>query len=113
MRRRNLVRSIIILLLLICWAVMPSAPQAQRSQGADYFRKSVQPFLAEHCYMCHNSKLKSGQLNLELYQTAAAVMQNREIFETVLQKLQAGEMPPEGLPRPNEAELKALMRWLE
>ena len=106
-------RSIIILLLLIWLAMMPSAPQAQRSQGPDYFNKSIQPFFAENCYMCHNSKSHAGGLNLESYKTAASVAEHRETFETILQRMRAGEMPPEGLPRPNEAQLKAVMQWLE
>ncbi|NOT63735.1 MAG: DUF1592 domain-containing protein, partial [Acidobacteria bacterium] len=37
----------------------------------------------------------------------------REQWETVLQKLQTGEMPPKGLPRPPAAELKAVIEWLK
>jgi hypothetical protein len=31
----------------------------------------------------------------------------------VLEKLRAGEMPPKAMPRPNEAELKAVIGWIE
>ena len=39
------------------------------------FARSVEPFLAENCYLCHNAKLKKGGLNLQAYNNAAAVIQ--------------------------------------
>jgi cytochrome c553 len=77
------------------------------------FQKTVQPFFAKNCYTCHNEKLTSGGLNLEQYKTSDAVVTNREKFETVLQKLQAGEMPPKGMPRPAAADLKAVETWIQ
>jgi len=70
------------------------------------FGKSIQPFFDKKCYACHNAKLKTGGLNLEADGTATSVLQEREKFEKILQRLQADEMPPKGLPRPNSAELK-------
>jgi mono/diheme cytochrome c family protein len=115
MSRRNLLRSAIILLLSpLCWlaAGLP-AHQAQRLQSGAEFERSIQPFLAANCYDCHNAQLKSGGLNLEAYQTAASVVQDRENWELVLQKLRTGEMPPKGMPRPKEEEVNTVVRWLD
>lgn len=121
MRRKNIARSLIVILLpLFCLTVALHARQRQRterqtkkSESTPTFEKTVLPFLSTNCYACHSSQLKSGDLNLEKYQTAASVLQDRGTWETVLEKLRTGEMPPKGMPRPNPAELGAVMRWIE
>ncbi len=113
MKRKNLVRLLIVLLPVLWFVTGPTAQQAQNVQKAADFNKSIQPFFAENCYVCHNTKKKSGELNLEQYQSAAAVIQNREQWEHVLLKLRTGEMPPKGFPRPDETELKTVIGWLE
>ena len=57
--------------------------------------------------------MKSGELDLKPYTTAAAVLRDRDIWQRVLERLRAGEMPPAGMPRPDEAELKAVVGWIE
>src|SRR5215475_1576013 len=111
-RRKTLIRSLVIL-TLVCAAVALRGSQAQRAQGRSDFEKSVLPFLVENCYACHNARRKSGELNLEQFKTAASMIQQRQTWEHVLQKLQAGEMPPKGAPRPDPAEQKAVISWVE
>jgi len=111
-RGKTLIRSLVIF-TLICAAVALRGSQAQRAQGRSDFEKSVLPFLVENCYACHNARRKSGELNLEQFKTAASMIQQRETWERVLQKLQAGEMPPKGAPRPDPAEQKAVISWVE
>jgi hypothetical protein len=113
MRRHNLLHILIVLLSLIWFAIGLPAPSAQKPERSGVFEKSIQPFFSETCYMCHNAELKSGGLDLELFKSAESITENRETWEHVLQKLQSGEMPPKGAPRPDEASLKAAIRWLE
>lgn len=59
-----------------------------------------QKLVDHYCLPCHSTTLKSGGLVLENSapdQPAAYP----EIWEKVIRKLQAGEMPPAGLPRPS------------
>ncbi len=113
MSRKNLARLLIVLLPLIWFVAGPPARQAQRSPGATAFEKSVLPFFAENCYVCHNAKKQSGGLNLEAYKTAASITQNRERWEMVLLKLRTGQMPPAAMPRPDAAQSKAVIGWIE
>nr|MDQ3012393.1 DUF1592 domain-containing protein [Acidobacteriota bacterium] len=110
MRRKNLARVLIIAAVLSGLAFVPSARQAQNKPD---FEKTIQPFLADNCIACHNEKRKSGELSLSQYRTAADVAQHREQWETILLKLKTGEMPPKGTPRPDPAELKAVIAWIE
>ncbi len=116
MRRKNLFRLLIVLLPLIWFAVGAPAQFAQKPAqptASAEFEKTLQPFLAENCISCHNAKKASGELNLELFKTAAAVLEHRDQWEHVLVRLRNHEMPPKGFPQPDAAQLKAVMSWLE
>jgi hypothetical protein len=109
----KLLRCLIILATLIGLALLRPVSEAQSSQSKVTFDKSVQPFLAKYCYMCHNPKVKSGELDLKSYQSAASLLSDRDTWEHVVQKMRSGEMPPPGMPRPDKAELEGVTRWIE
>ena len=89
------------------------APAPGQDSAADVtFTKSVRPFFAKNCYACHSSKLSSGGLSLEAYSSPTLFFQDRDEAAKILKKLQAGEMPPRALPRPNAEELKAVTNWI-
>lgn len=112
MNPKSCLRLLIILVPLIWFGFGAPTQLAQKAPVAE-FAKTVLPFLAENCIVCHSAKKASGELNLEQFKTAAAVMEHREQWEQVLLKLKTGEMPPKGFPRPDAAELKTVTGWLE
>ena len=106
------------LLALLCGIVFPAfaaqgtSPSGKAAQSSHTFENSVQPFLSRTCYPCHNAKLHSGNLNLERYTTGASVGADRDRWELILRKLQAGEMPPPGVPRPPQPEITVVTNWI-
>jgi mono/diheme cytochrome c family protein len=113
MSRKNLARLLILLFPLIGLLIAPPTQQAQKPANALSFEKTVQPFLAANCYACHNSRLQSGGLNLEVYKTRNTVLQDREQWERISQKMRTGEMPPKSMPRPNKTEALAVLKWID
>jgi mono/diheme cytochrome c family protein len=115
--RRNLFRAAKFAAEMAAAIVMPGlvvTPAAGQGSPADAaFIRSVQPFFAKNCYACHNPKLSTGGLNLEAYTSATLLSQDRDESEKILKKLQAGEMPPKGSPRPSAEELKVVTTWIE
>src|SRR5450755_1296879 len=91
----------LVMLLSMCDVVCLAAPP----QASLTFQDSIRPFLAQHCFSCHNVDLNAGGLNLEAFATPESRTKDGEKWELVLQKLQSGEMPPKGLPRPSETGL--------
>ena len=77
------------------------------------FDAAVKPVLAKTCAMCHNDSLASGGLNITAFLTPNSIATYRQGWETILQKIRAGEMPPKGIPRPPEAQLQALIAYVE
>ena len=57
-------------------------------------------------------QLPSGGLNLQTFQSSEAVTKDRAHWELILDKLRSRQMPPAGLPRPSEAELKPVTEWI-
>lgn len=115
MKNRNLLRAAIIIGLspLAWFALGWTTQKAQTTQTHGAFEPVIQSFFATHCYDCHNAQTNAGNLNLEAQRTAAGVLQQREQWEQVLRKIRSGEMPPKGMPRPQEAEIQAVTQWLE
>ena len=60
----------------------------------DSFESTVAPFLKKNCAMCHNSRKAEGSVNLLEFQNAASVTAKRDVWETVVRKIESGEMPP-------------------
>lgn len=92
-------------------ASVAAAPAAVNLPPLDF--APVKRFLDAHCIECHGEKLQKGDVTLNNYPNEASVLKDREVFEDVLEKLRAGEMPPKKKPRPAKADLDQFMRTVE
>ncbi len=68
--------------------------------------------LDKYCITCHNQRLKTAGLTLDKMDLDH-VPQGAEVWEKVVMKLRGGMMPPQGLPRPNQAAIDSMVSWLE
>ena len=68
--------------------------------------------LDKYCVTCHNQRLKTAGLMLDKMDLAK-VPAEAEVWEKVVRKLQAGVMPPPGMPRPDRATYDSVISWLE
>jgi len=69
--------------------------------------------IAGTCAACHNAERRSGGLNLVAINSGATVAAQQDVWEKILRKVRAGEMPPKGIPRPPQATMEAMMRSIE
>lgn len=77
------------------------------------FAAQVQPFLRTYCFACHGPEKKKAGLDLSRDATVKAIAHNARQWETVLERLRSGEMPPEGAPRrPKPQERAAVVAWM-
>jgi cytochrome c5 len=103
---RNIIIAFALSGSLAVYLYAADAPSAE-------FDAAVKPVLANTCAMCHNDRLASGGLNITAFLTPDSIAAYRQGWETILQKLRAGEMPPKGIPRPPQAQLQALIAYVE
>ena len=85
--------------------------QAQPASPADRYQATVAPFLAKHCLMCHSAKAKAANLDLERFQDVRAALAERDVWESVARRVQSGQMPPAGAPRPKPETVTAVLAW--
>ncbi len=75
-------------------------------------RSTVKKFVTRHCTNCHDSDVKKGGLDLDAL-SAKDVEAHPEVWEKVVRKLAARQMPPVGRPRPDERTYEAVVAALE
>jgi cytochrome c551/c552 len=102
-------------------AVRPQAPAVRPARPATRpAQRNAAPAIAEpdpalvqkYCVTCHNARAKTGGLSLD-GMTPADAGAHAEIWEKVARKIRGGMMPPQGMPRPDEATLDTFATALE
>ena len=68
--------------------------------------------IARYCAGCHNDKLKTAGVSLTSVHTADAAA-SAATLERVLRKVRTGEMPPLGLPKPDDAARASFVSYVE
>lgn len=81
--------------------------------GAE-FRRDVVPLIQSHCIECHDDQAREAELDLSGYRDVAEVIKSHRVWETVLQRVAAGDMPPEdAASQPTAAQRKTITDWIE
>jgi len=75
------------------------------------FENTVKPVLTGTCSACHNSQLASGGLDLAPFSKPESIVESRQGWERILERIRAGEMPPAGIPRP--ARMDAAIQYVQ
>ena len=91
---------------------LASAPQASVPGASPNMAATDRAVIDKYCVTCHNQRLKTGNLTLDsadLNNVAA----HPDVWEKVIRKVEAGMMPPAGVPRPDEATRRTLVSGLE
>ncbi len=77
------------------------------------FAGDVLPFVKSHCLTCHGTDKQEGKLDLSGDSSIAAVVKNHRVWDLVLERLEAGEMPPKkALRQPTPHERKLVSEWI-
>jgi mono/diheme cytochrome c family protein len=115
------------LLILCCIGIMSAVfavygktagQQAQSPAPTAEAVAAQKAVVTQYCMTCHSDKAKSAGMDsarkidfdsLDI----AHVEKNPETWELIVRKLRAGMMPPAGMKRPDPANYKAFITWLE
>ena len=77
------------------------------------FHAAVDPVFKNLCAGCHNQRLSSGGMNIDVFLDPQSLAAHRDGWEIILQKLRSGEMPPQGIPKPPAAQRDALIAYIQ
>jgi hypothetical protein len=109
-----LLRRILFLGLAAAGTLCAAAPKASVTPtDPTAFNQTVKPVLGATCSFCHNERMMSGGLNVKPLMSPSSLMENRETWGKILQKLRSGEMPPKDGPHPPQAQLDAMAKFVE
>ena len=93
-------------------AVASSVSPARQAPSSPANVDAAQAVVSRTCSGCHNDRTRSGNISLESFDVARAG-QHADVTEKMIRKLRAGQMPPPGTKRPDEAALAELADMLE
>src|SRR5436189_6035983 len=90
--------------------VSAAGPQSQAAPPAAT-KTPQRALLDRYCVSCHNTRLKTADLSLDVMDIAN-VGADAATWEKVVRKFGGGQMPPANLPRPDEATREGFVSWL-
>lgn len=82
---------------------MPAAPG---------FQDVARPFIQQHCIGCHGEKKAQAGFRIDLLTADFAKPRMAEHWKEIIDRINAGEMPPKGKPRPDAKQAAAFVDWV-
>lgn len=80
----------------------------------DGYTKDVAPFFKQHCAKCHSGDKAKAKLDLDkLNYDLTGSNKDLEKWQTILDRVQRGEMPPDDEKRPDAQAVAKATRWLK
>src|SRR5947209_6642493 len=97
-RCRALVLRVLLVVAVVviahCFTSTPKAADpSSTAVSAGSFDTVVKPFLTQHCLRCHGPMKQNGSVAFHI-RDGQSLQKDRDLWETVMQRLQQGEMPP-------------------
>ena len=76
------------------------------------FQEVARPFIQLHCLACHGEKKALAGFRIDLLVPDFARPKVAEHWKEVIDRINAGEMPPKGKPRPDAKQAAGFVDWV-
>ena len=86
--------------------------RGRSGEGDGRWEASVRPFLEQHCFSCHDEATANAGFRVDQLAGRFGDSQTAEQWVEVMNLINLGEMPPEGEPRPDVAQIKLVVDWI-
>ena len=111
MRSRTFITIVGLLPQIVGGLALAAEPGRGELEGR--FRESVRPFVQTYCVGCHRGAKPKGDFDLAAYTNLDGVLKDERQWGRVLEKLKAGEMPPdEAKLQPTAKERETIVAWI-
>ena len=97
------------LALCVLTTVLSAAPASAADKDFDAL---VEPFLAKHCVSCHGERAPKGDFRVDNLAADFGTPKAAGRWEEVMGRINSGEMPPKGKPRPAVDEVARVSEWV-
>ncbi|MDV6032367.1 MAG: DUF1592 domain-containing protein [Phycisphaera sp. RhM] len=95
-------------MMRLAWAMLLMSFLWPGTVGAE---SKLEQFFVQHCIKCHGSEKQNGEVRLD--KPVGTLFADQELLETIATVLEAGEMPPEEAPQPNDDAVAEIMQLLQ
>ena len=102
------IQALSLTMIFVC-ATERAQPRGAHLLPAD--AAPVQLLVDQYCAGCHNPSARKGDLDLDSIRSQE-VVRNASVWEKVVRKLRARQMPPAGTNRPDEGTYNVVIKWL-
>lgn len=103
-----------VLGIIYGWTSAISAAEPAANDVVGRFDAQVLPFLKTYCNSCHGGAKPESDLDLSTFTTVDAVNKDHARWALVLDRLKAGDMPPEDAKsQPTADARKQIVTWIE
>ena len=86
---------------------------ASRMSAEVAFEEDIRPILEASCLKCHGGETVKGRVDFTEIRTEADADARFELWETVVEVVEAGEMPPEDYPQLTPEAKKKIAEWYD
>lgn len=100
------------LALLFIGLVGRGESPGKTTAAAPGYSETVKPFIEQHCLACHGEKTSKAGYRIDLLGTDFTAPSVAEQWKEVIDRINAGEMPPKDRPRPDSKQAAALVSWV-
>lgn len=76
------------------------------------YREVARPFIEQHCMGCHGEKKAKAGFRIDLLGADFSKATVAEHWKEVIDRVNVGEMPPKGSPRPDAKQAAAFVAWV-
>ncbi len=78
------------------------------------YRREIWPLIQTHCLSCHDAETQEAQLDLSRFPSMDQVRLHQGVWGIVMERVEAGEMPPEDAETPmSERDRASLLKWIK
>ena len=81
--------------------------------GAAYAAEPYEAFVSKYCITCHGPDQQEGELRIDLLSRDFALGGEAHRWAELIERVNAGDMPPEGEPQPTQDEIGAFVSKLD
>jgi len=81
--------------------------------GAAHAAEPYEAFVSKYCIACHGPDQQEGELRIDTLSRDFALGGDAHRWAEVIERVNAGDMPPEGEPQPTQEEIETLVTKLD
>ncbi len=110
--------SALLAVVLVVWvALFSGSPVAIAQPGQREnplsFDRNISGLLRKYCYRCHNEDEPNGGVDLQSHSNPRMIAADPLTWQTALELIRAGEMPPEDARQPTDEERDLIAQFIE